>query len=148
VVYEDVIYRQGEVVAGSSPGSFGARYYDNVTSPLVVGSCLRNSFRGPNGQIPSDVSVFGANAPYPLYNIPVAATPTEPGPGLSMIDKAYTQQGNNGGLSIGLFMGHLTVSGALPLGPLNLGFSLTSGKNGFKGTQTINAGPVTLAKRI
>ena len=148
VVYEDVIYRQGAVIKGSSPGSFGARYYDNVTSPLVVGGNSRNSIPGANGQIPSDISVFGANAPYPLYNIPIAATPPQPGPGMSMIDKAYSQQGNNGGLSIGLFMGHLTISGALPLGPLNLGFSLTSGKNGFKGTQTINAGPVTLAKRI
>jgi hypothetical protein len=70
------------------------------------------------------------------------------GPGFSLRDKAYTQQGGSG-LSIGLFMGKLQVSGGLQLAPgVRLGFNVSSGRGGLKGVQTITAGPVTLAKKV
>ena len=148
VAYEDVIYRQGEVVKGDNPEGFAARYYDNVASPLSVGGNRLNSTQAPNGKIPNEQSVFGNRTPTPRKPIPVVTTPAVVGPGFSLRDKAYTQQGGSG-LSIGLFMGKLQVSGGLQLAPgVRLGFNVSSGRGGLKGVQTITAGPVTLAKKV
>ena len=147
VAYEDVIYRQGEVVKGGDPEGFTARYYDNVASPLSVGGNKLNSMPAPNGKIPNDTAIFGKKAPYPQYTPPLTGVVGNWGPGLSLVDKAHAQQPSSG-LSIGLFMGKLQISGTQQVGPLNLGFNVSSGKGGLKGVSTINAGPVTLAKKI
>jgi len=147
VVYEDVIYRQGDVVKGSSPGNFAANYYDNVASPLSVGGNRKNSIPAPNGQLPNDAAVFGKEPPYPQYKKPLVGYVQNWGGDPNLAEKAYAQQPSSG-LSIGLFMGHLQISGTQQLGPLNLGFNVSSGRGGLHGVQTINAGPVTLAKKI
>jgi hypothetical protein len=147
VVYEDVIYRQGDVVKGSNPENFAANYYDNISSPLNVGGNRKNSTPAPNGQLPNDTAIFGKKPPYPQYTKPLAGLAENWGGNPNLIDKAYAQQGGSG-LSIGLFMGHLQISGTQQLGPLKLGFNVSSGRGGLKGVSTINAGPVTLAKKI
>ena len=152
VAYEDVVYAEGEIEQSNgtvtNPPLFALRYYDNVASPLSVGGNILNSTPAANGKLPNDAAVFGKKPPYPLYPIPASRTPPQPGYGFSLRDKAYQQQQNTGGLSIGFFMGQLQISGSQQIGPVRLGLNVFSGRGGLHGVQTITAGPVTLAKKI
>jgi len=148
VVYEDVIYRQGEIVKGSNPENFAARYYDTDASPLSIGGNIQNSKLAALGTLPNETSIRGNIPTYPQYTKPLGSYAYNWGPNPSFVDKAYAQQGGSG-LSIGLFMGHLQIAGGLQVAPgVNLGFNVASGRGGLKGSQTISAGPITLAKKI
>lgn len=82
LAYENVYYKTGEIVPGSSPDGFAAKYYDNVASPLQAGK------RNPDGTQVSINDVFGK--PQPASNI--SPIPTKSGPSLSQLDKVKAQQ--------------------------------------------------------
>jgi hypothetical protein len=151
VAYENVVYLEGEIEKNNgtvtNPPLFALRYYDNVASPLSVGGNILNSTPAANGKLPNDAAVFGKKPPYPQYKKPLVGYVQNWGGDPNLAEKAYAQQPSSG-LSIGLFMGHLQISGTQQLGPLKLGFNVSSGRGGLKGVSTINAGPVTLAKKI
>ena len=136
VVYENVLYYQGNIVEGTAPGRFASKYYDKKPSPLQVGS-------NPE-PLNAQEQVFGPKwtpAPKPIPSYPSPTTPFSN----SQLNKAAVQRGPApamprpiGSASVGL------TSGQRPGGFRIAGINLWYGHGGLHGRSVIQAGPIRL----
>jgi hypothetical protein len=154
LAYESVYYSTGEIVPGSTPNGFAARYYDNVHSPLRVGTELN-----PNG------TSVGPNDVYGKAKIAenISAIPPNSGPSLSQLDKAQAQQiprygapapmaaGTNGVPLIPVYgapnpigAGTVGLGYQPPSGFRIFGLNLWYGHGGIHGKVNVAAGPINL----
>lgn len=136
IAYEDVLYYQGEIIAGEAPGAFAAHYYDNEPSPVSIGGSPLTNQQPPE-------TVFGPKwtpAPKPAVTYP---TPT-PVFSNSQLNKAAAQQGPSYVMPRPLGSGTFGLGqrrpGAFGIGGINVWY----GHGGLHGSGVINAGPLRL----
>jgi hypothetical protein len=131
VAYENVIYKQGQIVKETNPPGFAAEYYDNVPGPLSVGGNAANA--GLSSGQEQIFSYTGKNNPD--YVTPPAQVNT--GPSQSQKDKAAVQAQ---GAYTGPIAGQVSNTAPSPLG-LNIKTHVQNTTN-----QT-SAAPVKLAPK-
>jgi hypothetical protein len=59
IVYENVIYKSGKIVKGSTPEGFGSIYYDTTPSPLSIGGKGTSTLFGSGGILAGATDILG-----------------------------------------------------------------------------------------
>jgi len=147
VVYEDVLYYQGEITQGDEPVGFAANYYDTAPSPLSVGGTRGKSRVTSAGTLPNKEAVFGygANDKQNLKGPTEIVRGPSIAPSVSQLKKTAA---NQNGIKITVTgLGGIQISGGQQFGNARLGFNIFSGRSGVHSTLSVQAGPVKLTTK-
>lgn len=132
LVYDDVIYSQGQIIANEGASGYKAKYYDR--KPGATGS---NNLARPD-------TVFGPQflpPPKPVIKYP---PPQPPGASLGQLNKAFVQAGPRYPMPRPIGAGTFGLGQNRPGGFGLSGLRLWYGHGGLHGTGVINAGPIRL----